>query len=108
MHAFSPSSGASGGILAIWDVDLISQNRISIHDGFVVIEAVWVRSGLLVNFIVVYAPQGISNKRLLWNDIYNFISNSMGECIVMGDFNEVRDESERLGSNFNMSFARVF
>ena len=40
MHAFSPSRGASRGILAIWDVDLISHNHVSVHDGFVVIEAV--------------------------------------------------------------------
>ncbi|XP_023769286.1 uncharacterized protein LOC111917882 [Lactuca sativa] len=108
MHAFSPSRAASGGILAIWDVDLISHNHVSVHDGFVVIEAVWVRSGLQVNFIVVYAPQGLSKKRLLWIDIYNFISNSSGECIIMGDFNEVRDESERMGSKFYMFSARVF
>ena len=93
MHAFCPSHGASRGILAIMDVNLISHSHVSIHDGFVVIEAVWVRSGLQVNFIVVYAPQELSKTRLLWIDIYNFIFNSSGECIIMGDFNEVRDES---------------
>lgn len=108
MHTFSPSRGAFDSVLFIWDLDSISHNRVFIHDGFVAIEVVWVRSALQVLFIAVYAPQGLNNKILLQNEIYNTISNFSGEYIVMGDFNEVRDDSEILGSNFNMSFVRVF
>ena len=51
----------------------------------------------------------ISRNKSRW--IFNFsniISSFLSECIVMGDFNEIGDDFERLGSNFNMSFARIF
>lgn len=65
MHSFSPSCGASGGIIAIRDLDSISHTRVLIHDWNVAIPAVWVHLGLKVVFIVVYASQGLNNKRLL-------------------------------------------
>lgn len=65
--------GASGGILAIWDLDSITKNNVIISDCFIVVEAVWVHTGLDVMFIVVYAPQGISNKRVLWDRISSLI-----------------------------------
>ena len=50
--------------------------------------------------ISVYAPQSITDKRSLWSYITSLITRWNGECMVMGDFNEVRNEGERLGSIF--------
>nr|KAJ0208379.1 hypothetical protein LSAT_V11C500277190 [Lactuca sativa] len=47
--------------------------------------------------MVVYALQGANDKRQLWDQISRIITSFLGECIIMGDFNEVQDESERLG-----------
>lgn len=42
IHVFSPSHGASGGILAIRDSTCISHKRVFVSTWLIVIEAVWV------------------------------------------------------------------
>ncbi|GJX89264.1 RNA-directed DNA polymerase, eukaryota [Tanacetum coccineum] len=56
----------------------------------------------------VYAPQALSEKRTLWNFLSFLISRWDCECLVMGDFNEVRCEEERLGTVFNVLGANAF
>ncbi|GJY41330.1 putative RNA-directed DNA polymerase, eukaryota, reverse transcriptase zinc-binding domain protein [Tanacetum coccineum] len=58
--------------------------------------------------ISVYAPQAVSNKRVLWTYLTSLINRWNGESIVMGDFNEVRRMEERWGSTFNVNGARAF
>lgn len=53
-------------------------------------------------------PQGVVCKRKLGADILEMVVSFSGECILVGDFNEVRDESERLGSYFNSMTAKHF
>ncbi|GJR94726.1 RNA-directed DNA polymerase, eukaryota, partial [Tanacetum coccineum] len=65
-------------------------------------------SNTKILFVVIYAPQSQSLKRSLWEYISSLIARWNGESIVMGDFNEVRFEEERFGSNFNKSSARAF
>lgn len=50
--------------------------------------------------ISVYVPHLLSKKRLLWDYLAHIIDKWDGETLVMGDFNEVRDESECFGSVF--------
>nr|GEU71555.1 RNA-directed DNA polymerase, eukaryota [Tanacetum cinerariifolium] len=58
--------------------------------------------------ISVYAPQSLSVKRLLWNYLSSLITRWNEECLVMGDFNEVRRMKERWGLVFNARGADVF
>ncbi|GJZ90989.1 RNA-directed DNA polymerase, eukaryota [Tanacetum coccineum] len=48
-------------------------------------------------FVVVYASQHGSRKRMLWDYISTILGRWNGESIVMGDFNEVRSSDERGG-----------
>nr|GFA83570.1 RNA-directed DNA polymerase, eukaryota [Tanacetum cinerariifolium] len=50
----------------------------------------------------------LSVKRLLWNYLSSLVTRRNGECLVMGDFNEVRRMEERWGSVFNARGADVF
>nr|GEZ09223.1 RNA-directed DNA polymerase, eukaryota [Tanacetum cinerariifolium] len=58
--------------------------------------------------ISVYASQSIPDKRLLLSYLSSIISQWDGDCIVMGDFNEVRYVEERMGSLFNPQGATEF
>nr|GFA45866.1 RNA-directed DNA polymerase, eukaryota [Tanacetum cinerariifolium] len=49
---------------------------------------------------VVYAPQEFEHKVALWNNLSNLVTNFNIPSLVFGDFNEVREEAERLGSVF--------
>nr|GEW16164.1 hypothetical protein [Tanacetum cinerariifolium] len=68
----------------------------------------WLPSGKRLLVISVYAPQELRDKKMLWDYLVTIICNWDGEVVTMGDFNEVRDCSERFGSVFNKKGAEVF
>ncbi|GKF35326.1 RNA-directed DNA polymerase, eukaryota [Tanacetum coccineum] len=59
-------------------------------------------------FVSIYAPQDISEKKSLWEYITHIIDTWDGECIILGDFNEVRSKQERFGTIFNETAANAF
>ena len=50
--------------------------------------------------IVVYDPQDIKLKKVLWNKPTSLILNFNDLCVVLGDFSEVRCQNERMGTSF--------
>ncbi|GKB49658.1 RNA-directed DNA polymerase, eukaryota, partial [Tanacetum coccineum] len=104
----SDAIGCSGGILCVWDPNVFLKDQHIISDNFVMLYGTWIPSKTKICIISIYAPQAISEKRMLWNYISLLLSRWDGECVVMGDFNKVRTESERFGSVFNTQGAFAF
>nr|GEV46840.1 RNA-directed DNA polymerase, eukaryota [Tanacetum cinerariifolium] len=53
-------------------------------------------------------PHAVSLKRKLWSYLTSLINRWNGECIVMGDFNEVGRKEDRWGTAFNVFGTRFF
>nr|GFB14261.1 RNA-directed DNA polymerase, eukaryota [Tanacetum cinerariifolium] len=104
----SASVGNSGGILCVWDPKMFKKLNSTVSDYFVIIRGDWVPNGNKLLIISVYAPQELAEKRMFWDYLSHVISRWVGEVVIMGDFNEVRDKSERYGSVFNKQGADVF
>uniref|UniRef100_A0A251UDF3 Putative RNA-directed DNA polymerase, eukaryota, Reverse transcriptase zinc-binding domain protein n=1 Tax=Helianthus annuus TaxID=4232 RepID=A0A251UDF3_HELAN len=62
----------------------------------------------MLNVVNVYAPQSVSAKQLVWNDLSSALEGQSGMWVVGGDFNAVRDPSERRNSRFNNRCATNF
>ncbi|GJU13397.1 RNA-directed DNA polymerase, eukaryota [Tanacetum coccineum] len=107
-YAFSPSIGYSGGILCIWDPSLFVKDNSMVSDSFLAISGTWIPSSTKLLIISVYAPQDLTERKMLWDFIRHLIDSWDGECILLGDFNEVRYEHERHGSLFNSHGANSF
>ncbi|GJR68655.1 RNA-directed DNA polymerase, eukaryota [Tanacetum coccineum] len=107
-HSFSEALGNSGGILCTWDSSIFHKEHHIISDNFVALYGTWIPNQLKLLVISVYAPQSLSSKQMLWSYISSLIVRWNGECLVMGDFNEVRCKEERWGSTFNAHGANVF
>ncbi|GKE25390.1 RNA-directed DNA polymerase, eukaryota, partial [Tanacetum coccineum] len=105
---FSPSVGFSGGILCVWDPNIFVKDNATISDSFVAVRGTWMSSSTKLMIVSVYAPQDLSEKKSLWEYITHIIDLWDGECIILGDFNEVRSEHERFGTIFNVSGAKAF
>ncbi|KAJ0535080.1 putative RNA-directed DNA polymerase [Helianthus annuus] len=56
----------------------------------------------------VYAPNDAVSRRALWLEILDVRNSAQGLWVMMGDFNEVRDENERMNSEFIDSNAAAF
>ncbi|GJW71646.1 RNA-directed DNA polymerase, eukaryota [Tanacetum coccineum] len=87
---------------------MFCKHNSTISDYFVAIQGDWIPNAKKYLIISVYAPQDISEKRMLWSYLNHMIDSWSGEIIIMGDFNEVRFKEERFGSIFNNHNASVF
>ncbi|GKC47378.1 RNA-directed DNA polymerase, eukaryota [Tanacetum coccineum] len=104
----SDSVGNSGGILCIWDPNFFRRSSFTRSDYFVIVRGVWLKSGIDLMIVVVYAPQEAKEKRMLWDYLAHVSNQWVGKLVMMGDFNEVRYKSDRYGSNFNAHDAEIF
>ncbi|GJX75161.1 cytochrome P450 [Tanacetum coccineum] len=77
-------------------------------DGFLAIKGTWLPVDTACLFIVVYTPQCIHKKKALWDALNLIISSHDCLTIILGDYNEVRNESERAGSIFCPRGANLF
>ncbi|GJZ17729.1 RNA-directed DNA polymerase, eukaryota [Tanacetum coccineum] len=68
----------------------------------------WVSNDKNILIILVYAPQELSEKKMLWQYLNHVINSWSGEVVVMGDFNEVRSQDECYGFVFNAQGAAAF
>nr|GFC17666.1 RNA-directed DNA polymerase, eukaryota [Tanacetum cinerariifolium] len=67
----------------------------------------WVSNGKLLLIVSVYAPQELTERKMLWEYLMHVMASWKGDVIIMGDFNEVRYSNERFGSNFNVKGANA-
>ncbi|GJY06814.1 RNA-directed DNA polymerase, eukaryota, partial [Tanacetum coccineum] len=107
-YVYSEAVGDSGGILCIWDPNMFQKRNETVSDYFTMVRGTWVPSGISLLIISVYAPQELSEKKMLWDYLSVVMTNWNGEVVMIGDFNEVRDSSERFGSVFNKHEAEAF
>ncbi|XP_076915235.1 uncharacterized protein LOC143574517 [Bidens hawaiensis] len=103
-----PSNGRSGGLLSIWDPKVFVMGTVSKFSNCLLISGNIKGSGVISNMLNVYAPQSLVDKRALWGEIGSIIGDGDGFWTVAGDFNSVRNETERRNSNFNSTEAKVF
>nr|GEX42492.1 RNA-directed DNA polymerase, eukaryota [Tanacetum cinerariifolium] len=101
-------AGSSGGILCVWEATIFKKDYATVSDNFIAIYGTWISINSKVLIVVIYAPQSLSHKRVLWDYISSLIARWNGETIVMGDFNEVRSIDEQFGLMFNQSSSRLF
>ncbi|GKE00363.1 RNA-directed DNA polymerase, eukaryota [Tanacetum coccineum] len=107
-YAFSPAVGFSGGILSVWNPNLFIKESVTISDHFLAIHDTWISSDTRTIIINVYAPQDLYDRKALWDYIRLLVDSWSGESIILGDFNEVRSENERLGFIFYENGANAF
>nr|GEV66188.1 RNA-directed DNA polymerase, eukaryota, reverse transcriptase zinc-binding domain protein [Tanacetum cinerariifolium] len=106
--AFNPFVGSSGGILCVWDPNLFIKDSVTISDSFMAVRGTSVPTSTKLLIVSVYAPQDLSEKRVLWEYIGRMTNLWEGECVILGDFNEARSKQERFGTTFNALGATSF
>nr|GEX95560.1 RNA-directed DNA polymerase, eukaryota [Tanacetum cinerariifolium] len=79
-----------------------------VSDYFVMVKGDWMPNDKKLLIISVYAPQELSEKKMLWDYLSLVMSRWEGEVVIMGDFNEVRNKSKSFGMLFNRRSVDVF
>nr|GEU87933.1 RNA-directed DNA polymerase, eukaryota, reverse transcriptase zinc-binding domain protein [Tanacetum cinerariifolium] len=107
-YAVSMALGFSGGLISIWDPSMFVQSKIWCSDHFIILQGKWSSSDDIFYMVNIYGSQNHVAKVTLWDNIITFIHHHSGKYVLFGDFNEVRNKSERFGSSFSTSEAHVF
>ncbi|GKV15204.1 hypothetical protein SLEP1_g26006 [Rubroshorea leprosula] len=89
------SSGASGGLLCIWDRRYFVKREEFSGDGFVGISGEWSANKQLYFLINVYGPKERQKKANLWEELRRMVTDKEGCWLIAGDFNAVRGPEER-------------
>nr|GEV20666.1 putative RNA-directed DNA polymerase, eukaryota, reverse transcriptase zinc-binding domain protein [Tanacetum cinerariifolium] len=69
---------------------------------------VWLKTGVNLLIVAVYAPHDLRDKRMLWDYLAHVIHQWDGKVVTMCAFNDVRYKSDRFGSVFIVQGADVF
>lgn len=95
--AYSGSIGAASGLCCIWDTTVFEKQEIWGEKGLLGVSGKW--EGCPVNIVNVYMPCILEEKREVWELLEAKVKGKEDELwCVCGDFNSVRNESERKGS----------
>jgi hypothetical protein len=101
--AYSPSVGASGGILVVWNSSIFSDSLHEIQRCGIVLNMVSVHNGESWNLVSVYGPcQGaLRDQFVQW--LYNLDIPQNSNWLLLGDFNFIRsfDNRNKPGGDVN-------
>ncbi|KAJ0826227.1 putative RNA-directed DNA polymerase [Helianthus annuus] len=105
---FVGSVGNSGGILSLWNSGIFELETSIKRRNLLALRGKLKGSGEVINIINVYAPQSSAAKSDLWKEILVILGGWDGCWVMVGDFNAVRDASERKNSGFKAACAKNF
>ncbi|GKV29432.1 hypothetical protein SLEP1_g38359 [Rubroshorea leprosula] len=91
------SSGASGGLLCMWDMRQFVKREVFTGDGFVGFAGEWGANKKQYFLINVYGPIDRQKKASLWEVLRKMVTDKEGCWLIAGDFNAVRGPEERQG-----------
>ncbi|GKU94756.1 hypothetical protein SLEP1_g8202 [Rubroshorea leprosula] len=95
--AAQSASGASGGIVTIWNPCIFKKTNSFQGAGFLGVEGTWGEENIPCFLVNVYSPCDLANKRSLWENLSSIISSHKGNWCIAGDFNAIRSLQERKG-----------
>ncbi|KAK1388628.1 hypothetical protein POM88_016806 [Heracleum sosnowskyi] len=91
------SRGLSGGLIFFfWDKMLYKFVTVSKADNWLWVKFQSLADDEVFSVVNVYSAQDLVKKRTLWAELTNIMISQKNECICFfGDFNSIRDDSER-------------
>ena len=110
-YSFQASLGASGGLLTIWDTDVVEVWSTSCFNHALVIRGQVISTGIEFIIVNVYGPCDTTTKQVLWDNLTTFVfANSDATLCLCGDFNSVRsvEEWKGCGATFRQQDADIF
>uniref|UniRef100_A0A251UE24 Putative RNA-directed DNA polymerase, eukaryota, Reverse transcriptase zinc-binding domain protein n=1 Tax=Helianthus annuus TaxID=4232 RepID=A0A251UE24_HELAN len=102
------SVGRSGGLVSIWNPDVLSVDQIFKNHRYLILSGSMSGVEHRVNVVNLHAPNDSTNRRALWAELGGMINQDGGVWVLMGDFNEVRSEEERVNSRFDRGSSDAF
>jgi len=89
---------SAGGLLCLWSEQTFKLEKKFNGCGFIYLEGIWVADGSKVNIVNICLSCDVVLKRNLWEQIRQLRNANLGGLwCILGDFNNIRRSSERVG-----------
>ena len=95
------SIGASGGLLSLWKDDFFSVDETIKGNHFLLLRGTIIECNFEYVLCNIYAPNLDSERRVFWEEMIELKRGFNLPWCFAGDFNVVKEESERSGGVFN-------
>ena len=94
-----PATNTAGGILCLWSEKYFRLERKINGFGYIMLSGKWIQEDLSLNIVNIYSPCDIQRKHVLWETILQLKNHNQGGLwCILGDFNSIRNSSERVGA----------
>lgn len=105
----SPAIGKSGGLLTTWDKQYYNHQSHTITKNWILFRGTTISTNMEFICINIYAPQEISEKAYIWEQLGSYIKAHEDIPICkMGDFNSVRNTEDREGCIHSTLDSNIF
>ncbi|KAJ0934874.1 putative RNA-directed DNA polymerase [Helianthus annuus] len=93
--------GRSGGLLSMWDPNILAVDSVAKHRHFLLVSGCIKGVEERINILNIHAPNDQVVRRRLWDEFLELKASNPGMWVALGDFNDVRNEGERVNSSFD-------
>lgn len=95
-----PAANSAGGILCVWNETSFKVESRVVGAGFILLSGKWGQESHLIHVVNIYSSCNLHEKRVLWDSVAQLKNqNPGGYWCILGDFNNIRMSSERMGSS---------
>ncbi|KAK8660219.1 hypothetical protein V6N13_051153 [Hibiscus sabdariffa] len=98
---FSPSNGASGGLISMWKHEFFSLDRHMVFDRTIVLVGTLSSLNQKYGLVNIYAPNDLVERGVFFEFLTKILSSLQISIIVGGDFNTVKCGEEKVGGSAN-------
>ncbi|KAL8461410.1 hypothetical protein ACS0TY_032759 [Phlomoides rotata] len=96
--SYKGAEGNSGGILTMWNPEVFQKISEWHCRGMLVVSGRWLEDDSRCTIVNVYAPNNSTQRGELWEVIEALAEQNSNEMMcVIGDFNAIRDDTDRVG-----------
>ncbi|KAH7860022.1 hypothetical protein Vadar_008237 [Vaccinium darrowii] len=90
------AEGLSGGLLSMWNAQMFKAEEVILNRRFILIRGTFSDNFPCV-ILNIYAPNDMTARRALWNEILALKLRFSDPWCMGGDFNEIKEVNERIG-----------
>lgn len=97
---FVPTLGLAGGLWLFWkDCNQSPFNLVVIHKAtrFIASNITLLNENISFIIIFIYAPPKSQHKADFWDEIFEYVNSLTSPFVILGDFNEISCEQDKLG-----------
>ena len=92
---FSPSQGSSGGLLSLWKKCFFDLVEAKCERNWIMLTGKIIALDFKCSFVNLYNPCDLNDRAQVWIELAQACFSSGSPCLIIGDFNEVLESSER-------------